>query len=486
MTETGLIATQQWQWPYVLSSFVVAVVGSGTSLLIMKQRTAAAGLRNHLYLLAGAIVFGAVGVFSMHFVGMEALHLYRPDTGQELIIAYLPLPTACSLIVVILIAVVAFGVAGDPLKQEWWRYAVAGIAGAGGVLVMHYLGMLAMCTQAEIVFSVSWVAASVVIGWVAVTAALLIFFRFRKHWQHHCPVLAGCALLLGGAVCGVHYTGMQSATYHVVDSPPSVGSLPSPNVLLAVTLALASFACLVALALLTLKYRHLLRTEKSKRTSLIINAIVLNANSLVLTTVTLSLPSVVVEQAYKGQETFDHRNMDFIRMVKASTQWSRCSEYTTFLEGLHARDVLNSYSLSLHIKFLKAAKELAGMCRLELSNLGLLYWAPTGSMVTVVMRVDERVAQRITKTSDLRFLPASTVFPFISSIVGTPEPHQWMELMTDYHEKTNLNTGSSMPDSPISGRNGEKREKRLSWKTGSSQVAPLSSFTEPGPRQRRE
>jgi len=139
MTTTGMVATQQWEWSYALASFFVALVGSGTSLLIIKQRTSASGLRNLLYLLAGATTFGAVAVFSMHFVGMEALRLYRPDTGQELAVAYLPLPTTFSLLVVILIAVVGFGVVGDPLQQQWWRYAVSGLAGAGGVLVMHYL-----------------------------------------------------------------------------------------------------------------------------------------------------------------------------------------------------------------------------------------------------------------------------------------------------------------------------------------------------------
>ena len=474
MSDTGLVARQEWQWAYVLGSFLVAVVGSSTSLLILKQRTSAAGLRHHLLLLAGATSFGAVGVFSMHFVGMEALHLIHPSTGAELAVAYLPLQTAFSLVVVTAIALAGFFLAGDPLQQQWWRYAVTGVAGAGGVLAMHYLGMDAMCMTATIEFSVQWVAVSAVIGWMAVSAALLIFFRWRPYWQHNRAVLAGCSLLLAAAVCGVHYVGMQSATYHILDAATcDQAGLPGHTELLALTLSLSSLACLVALTTLAVQYRQMLRGERRKLTCLTINAVVLDDADQLLTTTQSTLPSAIIESQYLGQGAFDARNGDFLRMLKASTQWPASAEYTAILEGRQLRHSLSMYSFDLHCKFLKAAEELAGRCQLSVADLGLLYWAPTASVVTIVMRVDGSTAERITKTSDLRFLPPSTVFPYIASMDAEVVPSAWMAQVSDYLCKTQTSSPSSF-DTPAC-HEGEKSTSRPSLHFGAHRIVPLPS-----------
>ena len=482
MASTGLVAVQEWQWPYIVASFLVATVGSLTSLLIMRQRTSASGLRNQLYLLAGAIAFGAVGVFSMHFIGMQALHLLHPTTGQQLPITYLPLPTTISILVVVLIAVAGFGVAGDPLNQQWWRYAFGGLAGAGGVLAMHYMGMTAMCVQAEIEFDVLWVVGSVIIGVVVVSVGLLVFFRLRSYWQHNSWVLGGCSLLLGTAVCGVHYTGMQSATYWILDTPPSqLTSLPPSDVLLGLTLSLSSLSCIAALTLLALKYSLMLRAERAKLACLTINAVILDPSLHVLTTVTLGLPSVIIEPSYGGKGEFDDHNPDFLRMLKASTSFADPAPYTAFLTSLLQRRNLTPYSHTLHHRFLKAAQGLATLCQLTVPELGLLYWAPTGSSVTVVMGVEAPEAERITKTTDLRFLPPATLHPFIASLnVGNVHPEEWVQQVIDYYRKMQPAASSAVPPSPktaspsVSTRPMSVRPTQLRlWH--SSRVVPLPS-----------
>ena len=147
-------------------------------------------------------------------------------------------------------------------------------------------------------------------GVVAVSVGLLVFFRFRLFWQHNSIVLFVCAVVLGAAVCGMHFIGMQSATYHLLDSPPSeLHSLPSPTVVFAITLCLAGVSCVVALTLLEIKWRHVLRLERAKLRGLVVNAVVLDpTGSLVLTTPTSTLPSVVLEAEYVGQGQFDERN----------------------------------------------------------------------------------------------------------------------------------------------------------------------------------
>ena len=492
MGDSGVEVEQRWLWGYIAFSYAVAVIGCFTCLLILKQRTSAYGLRNLLYLLAASIAFGAVGTFSMHFIGMEALQLIDPHTGTPLPVVYLPIPTAFSLLVVCCMAFVGFGVAGDPLQQQWWRYVVGGLAGAGGVLVMHFLGMSAMCMQASLTFSVAWVAGGVLIGVAVLSVGLLVFFRVRLYWQHNNVVLCACSLLLGLGVCGVHYFGMQSAVYHWVDDPPpQLHTLPSSDVVLGVTVGLAAVTVLVTLVLLGVRWVAVWRREKAKVKCLIINAVVLDPTaSLVLTTAHLTLPSVVIEPQYAGQGRFDHRNSDFLRMLKASSHFDDRGDYTKFLDNLLTRGSLSPYSLALHRKFLEAAAELARTCQLDLSQLGLLYWKPTGNFVTMVMQADEVTADRIVKTTDLRFLPPAEVHPYLRVIgEGTGvQPQQWVELILDYHIKTRIDLSPIPSDTALTPlpapTPGEKHGRSLSLRHslfGQAKVAPLDLPLGPHP-----
>ncbi|MFD6389530.1 MHYT domain-containing protein [Nocardia sp. NPDC060259] len=87
-----------------------------------------------------------------------------------------------------------------------------------GVAAMHYLGMRAMRTGAEIAYRPELVMLSIVIAVVAATAALWFLLHVRGLIK-----TAGAALVMSVAVCGMHYTAMaamrarHSAGVHAVD-----------------------------------------------------------------------------------------------------------------------------------------------------------------------------------------------------------------------------------------------------------------------------
>ena len=452
-TRTDVVLQQQWHWPYIFGSFIVAWVGSLTALHIMKQRTSDKGLSNLVYLLAGSVAFGAVGVWSMHFIGMQALSLIDPSTGSSMEIRYDPLYTAFSLIVVVVIVAIGFYVAGDPLNQQWWRYVFGGVAGAGGVLTMHYLGMLAMTMQAVIEFNWRWVLGSVLIGVAVVSVGLLVFFRFRQLWQHNQLVLLACSLVLGVAVMGVHYSGLASATYYKTIETPNIDDYSPVSRLLYVNIALASATCCAALVYLVIKYVRMLQHEQRKLKCLILNALILDTpppNSTsqpprVLCTIADTLPSIVIEQQYEGIGAFDRDNADFLRMYKTSTDWVGHDTYSRFLCQLKANGTLSSYSLALHNKFISAAKELCEHCGLQMSELDLLYWQPTQAVVTVVLRVSPAVGERVEKTTNCRFVAQETLHTAVSCIADDIDGKQWMEELINFHTRSTL----PLPPPPI-------------------------------------
>jgi NO-binding membrane sensor protein with MHYT domain len=68
------------------------------------------------------------------------------------------------------------------------------------------------------------VAASAAIAIVASIVALWLAFNLRGKWQ-----MLGSALVMGVAVCGMHYTGMQAATFMPNDSQIVYAGLSGAN-----------------------------------------------------------------------------------------------------------------------------------------------------------------------------------------------------------------------------------------------------------------
>ena len=113
-----------------------------------------------------------------------------------------------------------------------------------GVAAMHYTGMAAMRMQAHLDYNLGIVGISLGIAVVASIAALWLGFNTTRLWQ-----IVASALVMGLAVCGMHYTGMKAAIMrHDAALPAQVAGL-SPEILayviFLVTLVILSLASLL-------------------------------------------------------------------------------------------------------------------------------------------------------------------------------------------------------------------------------------------------
>src|SRR5690606_26726770 len=91
---------------------------------------------------------------------------------------------------------------------SWARLLLGGVLTGLGVAGMHYMGMAAMRMPAVTHYDMGFVALSVLIAIVAATVALWLAFNLRGWAQ-----MLGSALVMGVAVCGMHYTGMYAANF---------------------------------------------------------------------------------------------------------------------------------------------------------------------------------------------------------------------------------------------------------------------------------
>ena len=192
--------------PWLLAlSITIAILSAYTALDIAGRIRAAVGHIRHFWLAGGAFAMG-LGIWSMHFVGMIAMHTQHHVTYDVTItlISILPALAASSFAL--------YMIARGEMSPR--VLAVSGILMACGIGAMHYVGMAAMEIDPPLRYDATFFVLSILVAVAASISALWIGFQ-----QNNADSLGksaarkiGSAVLMGLAIAGMHYTGM-SATH---------------------------------------------------------------------------------------------------------------------------------------------------------------------------------------------------------------------------------------------------------------------------------
>jgi len=189
----------------VALSYVVAVAASYTALELGRRVSEVEGRGAMAWLAGGAVSMG-IGIWTMHFIGMLAFSMPMAYSYDVLI-------TVASLLVAMVASAFAIYIASRE-RQGFAKIGMSGLLLGGGIAAMHYTGMAAMKMQATISYDPVILVLSVVIAVVAACAAIWIIFTLSRFTGKHLAMLKfGAALIMGIAICGMHYTGMAAAIY---------------------------------------------------------------------------------------------------------------------------------------------------------------------------------------------------------------------------------------------------------------------------------
>lgn len=227
-------------WALMLSGHDLSLVTLSVAVAILGGYTGfglAARIRgtpnaSHRLLLASAAGFLAIGIWTMHFVGMLAAPL--PADAS-----YLVLPTIVSFLICALVVGVSlfFVSVGEPsLVRVSASAALLGV----GIASMHYVGMHALSGPFTMHHDLWWVIASILIAIAAAYGGLRIFIARQGGIR-----LAASAVAFGVAVSGMHYTAMSGA--HLVPGAAGDGGghhmegLVASQQILALVVALLCF-----------------------------------------------------------------------------------------------------------------------------------------------------------------------------------------------------------------------------------------------------
>lgn len=244
--QTGPLPSDQLIGVYnpflVALSYLVAVFASYIALDLTGQlrnpnNTKASRL---LWLLGGAIAMGA-GIWSMHFIGMLSFSI--PGTNLQ----YGFFWTAISLFV----AIIASGFALYLLQVSIINLVhliSGGIILGLAIASMHYTGMEAMLISINFRYLPGLFLLSIIVAIVASEAAIWLALKSTKivlRLRNRLKIIS--SLIMGLAICGMHYTGMSSSVFtpfcQVGPLTPTNSSTLDP-VILSISIAALTFVIL--------------------------------------------------------------------------------------------------------------------------------------------------------------------------------------------------------------------------------------------------
>jgi diguanylate cyclase len=208
--------------PYLVAlSVMIASLGGYTGFsLAARVRNAPGGPRR--LLLAGAATFLAIGIWTMHFVGVLAAPI-PSDT------VYLVLPTIISFLICALVVGISlfFVSIGEP---SLLRVASSAVLLGLGIVSMHYVGIHGIAGNFAIEHDRSMVLLATAVAIVTAYGGLRAFLAKQDGIR-----LAISSIAFGLAVSGMHYTAMYGM--HFVACSPEVaqahasGLAASPQIL---------------------------------------------------------------------------------------------------------------------------------------------------------------------------------------------------------------------------------------------------------------
>ncbi len=186
---------------YVIASFASFTTLSLMQLMISERRR----LHKQVIRWGGAFAVGS-GIWAMHFIGMLAFDMHMA-------VHYDLLPTLASLLVVAIVSYLALGVVSRG-KLSRTQLLCGGLLFGFGISAMHYIGMAAIKMDADLFYRPGIFLLSVGIAVAASALALWMALILARHTGKYRYMLqSGAALIMGAAIFGMNYTGMEAAVF---------------------------------------------------------------------------------------------------------------------------------------------------------------------------------------------------------------------------------------------------------------------------------
>ncbi|KAI9096048.1 hypothetical protein DFS34DRAFT_650766 [Phlyctochytrium arcticum] len=316
-----------WTAGLIVVSYVTSVAGAWVALELIRLRTSNRGWFNWMLLVLASFVTGGLAIFSMHFIGMTAFELHQ--AGGSVRVYFTTALTIGSLLEPIFCVCVAVYISGAQENPSILRLFLGGAFAALGICLMHFTAMEAM--RVRINFIPALVALSCVIAFAATTTALAVFFRLRALWQNSAWKQMGCAMILSGAICCMHYVGMAAARYSIDPRYPPNGDAVSDGTLsvsdvLRIGLGFSGVCGVMTLGLLGMRLRNYYYGIGVQKGQMTLAVLLVDSRGFIMVDSQGKLPSRAVLGNFDISATRPSAHPALLWLLKTSNAWSRVND----------------------------------------------------------------------------------------------------------------------------------------------------------------
>jgi signal transduction histidine kinase/CheY-like chemotaxis protein len=193
-----------YDYRLVAVSILIAIFAAYAALDLAGRVTAAHGASRIAWLTGGALAMG-MGIWSMHYVGMEAFILPVPvEYDWPTVLLSMVAAVSASAVALFVVSRKTMG-----MKAAIWGSLLMGT----GIAAMHYIGMEAMRLPGMCQYSVGLVALSVALAVVISFVAMWLTFGLRGQTSTWSWRKTGSAVVMGMAIPVMHYVGMEAVSF---------------------------------------------------------------------------------------------------------------------------------------------------------------------------------------------------------------------------------------------------------------------------------
>jgi len=379
--QTGPLPADQYFGVYdlrlVALSYMVAVFASYIALdltgrLRDRNNTRTSSL---LWLIGGSIAMGA-GIWSMHFIGMLSFKIPGITLQYDLFW------TGISL----LVAIFASGFALYLLKKNIINvvHLIAGGVILGfAIASMHYTGMEGMLITLNIRYLPDLFLLSIIIAIVASEAAIWLALKSNKvilRVRNRIKFIS--AIIMGLAICGMHYTGMAASVFTPLCFPAVAPNTSLDPTILSMAIATVTFIIL-SVAYFASNYKEAMNQEQFEKARQLgmaeISASVLHSVGNVLNSVNVSANTISEKLATSKSSNLDklcallkeheHDMADFL------TNDVRGKKIINFLENQtqhqHDEELELSGEITAILKNIETIKDIISTQQTLSKNIGI-------------------------------------------------------------------------------------------------------------------
>ncbi|KAI9761624.1 MAG: hypothetical protein M1840_001740 [Geoglossum simile] len=318
----GQILPQSYSVGFVVLSYVVSYIGALTTLELLHLRTSHRGAYNWYLLVGSSISMGGIGIWCMHYVANRAIIL--PDAsstnGQ---ISYSPGYTTLSFFVPIAVLFAAFSMLGTSETISKVRTGISGTLAGLAICGMHYLGQAGISNY-NCSYRVPHVVGAAIIAVLASITALAVFFALRAAWTHSWWKRATCAIVLAGAVSGMHWTAALGTQYRFRSGTavPHLNLTAKQTVTMVIVFAIVACALLLGLALLT---QHRRAEQANRAQQVVLACAIFDVQGRLMVSPDGLVPSQKITRAYLEQsfnDVFCASHPVFLWIYRTSRNWN--------------------------------------------------------------------------------------------------------------------------------------------------------------------